>query len=698
MSRSSLLLLLLAVVCPAQSQDPALVERDTERWIVHFKTRSFDLGAFRKAIHDRQPQDVVARIVEDLERKVVADQEAFTRTVETRFDARVLTRWWLINACLIEVNARHVRDIRALPNVLRLQRDQEAVPHIQRSTNSKNHNSDAVQKAGETGKGVCVAILDSGQDEKMGSSGRPHRTYFVGGDPKDTTGGGIGGSRLVVNQKIGSMPADDVTGHGTGVASVAAGANWGTTAADHGHAFSASIAGYSIAESSGGSSKLATMASAWQQVAKDRAKYNIVAGNISYSGHFLMTSVEQLAMDSAAYNADILITTSAGNFGNDARYSQSCANGLAVGAVSADSHVMWSNSTNGPLPSPTSRLYPDLAACGVSVVTAAANNEGSNRTFTGTSVSAPQVCGIAALVRAANAKLTALETKAILLASSQSIERQNPGKNRNYYGMGLARADLAVQLAKGNKNFGTAKLTSTQKTVSIPLAVTKGKQYAVCIAWHRSQFPSTKPVVYSNLDFRILEGTNLVDESKTPLNLYEMVRFMATKTGTYILEVTGTSLDVATVPFSWAFTETPPAPVVGAAAAFGKGCKGTGAGGVPALSARAAPVIAKTFTVDVAGGLESALAMLLVGLSNSTWSGLQLPWTAAPGCQILVSGDLLVPMKLSPTGSVTVNVKVPNNTSLLGVIFYEQVGVLDPKANAFGYAMTNALWMRVGDT
>lgn len=849
--------IVLVAICPAQATNDVHglpgKRAGTELWIVQFERRSFDLSRFRSAILARRPAEEVNAIVAELERKVVADQAAFVRKVETDYGAIVLQQWWLVNACYIEVDPKHLPAIGRLPNVQRLQPDEEAFPVIKKSTDIRNHNSDYVHKLNQTGKGVTVAIVDTGQDEKMAGGNRPHRTYFVNGDPKNTTGTGIGNSRLILNKQIGTQPADDVHRHGTGVASIVAGGNWGISAADNGHAYDANIAGYAIANSLSGSTTLAVMATAWQTVAKDRAQHNIVTANLSYSGKPQVTSVEQQAMDSAAFNADIMTCVAAGNFRTSTASSQSCANGLATAAINADSHTMASFSSIGPLYGSGGRFYPDLSGCGVSTVMALRDNEGSSYVGSGTSMASPQTCGTAALVRSANPKLTALETKSILLASTQSIAKENPGKTRNNYGMGMVRADLAVLLAQKSQGFGTGTLTTTSKTVRVPIPVTKGTQYAVCISWHRSKFSSS---TYSNLDFRLLDGTAVVGESKTPKNLYEMIRFLAGKTSTYVLEVTGTFLDVASLKFSYAYTETPPEPIAGTVSRFGKGCLGNGfppgfscqsenqqttglqnsngstpgdiylievtakqdllvegfdirskaagsspqnintyvfdakssgapntvlasstmkidvplanyrttftqsfqfktntvfflgievprtgttqlvlpvvssgtttpfwikdvqgewrritqtrwvynvfckvtkPGAVPDLNARSAPALDNRLYLDLLYGLPDAQALLLVGLSDQTWGGLKLPFEVAPNCSILVSGELLLPLKLSSGGGFTHSYKVPNNKNLLGRIYYHQVGILDPNANVFGYAMSNALRLQVGE-
>src|SRR5262249_61312387 len=116
---------------------------------------------------------------------------------------------------------------------------------------------------GSRGRGAAVRLLDAARASNRAGVGGPPRLYFVNGDPANPTGGGIGGSRLLVNRQIGTVSPDDTNGHGTGVASIAAGAFFGLSGDDDGHAPLAGIAGYSIATGNGVSDTM-TMANAWQ--------------------------------------------------------------------------------------------------------------------------------------------------------------------------------------------------------------------------------------------------------------------------------------------------------------------------------------------------------------------------------------------------------------------------------------------------
>ena len=585
------LFLSLAAFLPAQSQipgsDPAastvapapiLAEQHglpgdlpgTERWIVHFKKRSFDLSGFRQAVYSGASADHVAKIVKGLEQEVIADQAAFAKVV-AGLGGKVHVQWWIINACAVDVPHAVLARLQATDNVERLEPDQETFPVIKTATNASNHNADALQAKGVRGIGVTTAIMDTGQDSNMGTSGRPHRTYFRFGNIANNTSGGIGGSRLILNKKIGTMVADDVHGHGTGVASIVAGGSWGTATADHGHAFEAKIAGYSIANATNGNSSSTTMTTAWQSIAADKVKYKTVSANNSYSGSPSPLNSTQKALDSAAYNADILICVAAGNKGTTVTASQIAVNGLSVGAVNENSKTLASFSCRGIV---DGQVYPDICANGVSTNMARRNLETSDYIGSGTSMASPQVCGAATQIRAANAALRADETKAILLASTLKNTGASSTQVSTGPGCGYLKNDTAYAIAMAAKRHGRVNLSKTTPGVRFDMAVTKGLNYQVAIAWHRQNVSST---TWSNIDLRIKDGASTVLLSNKSRNTEEFVRFTAAKTGVFQVEITATSLAVTTQPVAWASTVdlTPSKTLPGTYTLFSSGCQGS---------------------------------------------------------------------------------------------------------------------------
>lgn len=523
----------------------------TLRYNVTFAERSFDLTDFRNAVSEREPAWIVAAIVQDLEDRARREQEGFRKAV-IELGGDVVITFWLINACTIEIPPAALERVRAMANVLHVRPDLPTYPlgaaaPIRVATNSSHHNADAEQAVGNRATGYGIAIVDTSQDDSNHGTNLPHMLYYRNADRNNHSGSGMDGSRLLANVAVASQPANNSHPHGTGVASIAAGAGWNTAGADAGHASDANIVGYSICEFSGScGSSLAIEAAGWQRVAADKVLHNIVAANMSYSSSPDPVDVSQQAIDACALNADVLPVCAAANNGSSTANSSSTANGIAVAAVTPVTKTVAGFSSRGPLSGDTQRFYPDLAACGVGTVMAQWGNESADWVADGTSMASPQVCGAAGLLKSAVPSLNAREMKAILLNSTESIATQNPGLSRNDYGMGFLRDDLACGAARSSGAFSAA-ITSTTTPVTHPLSVLANQRYSLTLVWHRHVLSARN---WSDLNLAVKQGATVLASSNTPRNLYEKLEFTAPSSGNVTIEVSATSLEIASVPYS----------------------------------------------------------------------------------------------------------------------------------------------------
>lgn len=663
----------------AVGTDPA-----NERWIATFKGSGLDLSEFRKACYGRAAPDAVARIVAGLEQRAIANQAEFARQV-TRLGGRVTRHWWLINACAFEVPRTALRDLATLSEVAALTPDREMRPAtpIKTSTNATNHRTDSAQLSFQ-GSGVGIAIMDTGLDASMNGTGQPHKLFFQNGVKP-------GVNLLAANFQVGAVTAEDQHGHGTAVAGVAAGAKWNNgSTADFGHAYNATKIGFGICDALPACTAFySTSVTAWQMIAANKVAYDIRVANNSYAGDPDPTGPSQQALDSAAYNADVLITVAAGNDGaNGTQNSQSCANGLAVAACEANTKKVATFSSIGPMFNDTLRTYPDITACGLGMVMPLHNNEASVFVDSGTSYAAPAVAGTAVLVRQADPSATALETKAVLLANTESIATQNPSGNVNWYGAGFLRSDLSVNTALNSQRTFTDLITDgSVRTYS--MGVTAGQKYQVVLAWHRSDFATTS---WSDLNLEVVNGATVVASSATPRNLWERVAFTAPLTGNVTIRVSHTgSLAGGSETFAVCHTGTPAPGTTATFTYFGTGCVGS-SGAVPLHTAIGTPRLGTTLTLEVSQALPNAAATLFVGWSNTSWNGVTLPLSltgqGAFGCSILVSADFTFPATADASGKASILMPVPNYLSLAGVHFYTQFNVSDPTLNPMGRAFT----------
>ncbi|MGA0060897.1 MAG: S8 family serine peptidase, partial [Planctomycetota bacterium] len=357
-----------------------------------------DLQPIREAIRDRNPASAADAVA-----AAQADASTARAGVVSSLEAlgcRVVEQFWLIDACLVDAPAGIDAQLAALEGVRAVHRNSTRAPGdarvhhapIRTSTDLDNHGTDAVHLRGVRGAGTTVAIIDSGLDATVSTLPRPHRTFFVNGDPNNTTGGGLSGSRMLANVQIGAFPADDPIDHGTRVAGVAIGARWNATpAADDGHAPRAQVVGYAMVDLAGGLASLATMIRSWQACTLDAATYGTQVAVISYDGTEDPTSPEQQAMDACAEVADICVTAMAGNDPRSSLWYQGATNVLAVGAVVQDTHVVTNFTARGPLDSfgPAPRVYPHVVANGdlIEMPTADREATSSRARFASTSAS-----------------------------------------------------------------------------------------------------------------------------------------------------------------------------------------------------------------------------------------------------------------------------------------------------------------------
>ena len=130
------------------------------------------------------------------------------------------------------------------------------------------------------------------------------------------------------------------------------------------------------------------------------------------------------------------------------------------------------------------------------------------------------------------------------------------------------------------------------------------------------------------------------------------------------------------------------------ATTFGLGCNGTA--GVPALirSADTLPWFGEVYTLEARNIPFQASAVLLFGLSRSSWSGLALPFDLTPigmpSCALAVSSEVVIPI------GATWSIVIPDSAAVIGAKFFNQLVVRDPWANVLGFTVSNAIESTVG--
>ncbi|MCA8969487.1 MAG: S8 family serine peptidase [Planctomycetes bacterium] len=553
------------------------LKRGVRRWIVELAVEAPDYsvfaGATAQAARQRFTDDVLGSRT-----PIVARFEAL--------GASIVESFWLVEAIAVDAEDAVAARLREDPAVRRVLLDELVFPAtasptsafpIKDSTSARNHATDSVQLKGVTGKGGVLAMLDTGVDAAHAKDGRPHRTFFFGGDVRNITGPGIGGSRLLVNRQAGSLAAENALTHGTLAAGVAVGDLWGTAAADPGHAPSASIASYSVVDDVTGAASYTSILKGWQLVVSDVAQLGTRVVLFPFAGSPDPMHPTQVALDRAAEIQDLVVVVAAGNGGASSRASQAAINGIPVGAVHGQGlRTVWPSSTRGPLAALPQGIYPLMVANGVDIVGPLADAENSDLKDSGTSLAAAQVAGAATWLRAHRSTLTALETKALILATLEDISSFNttpPFDTRDAYGLGYLREDSLLDAANGVSSVvSSAKLDAVNRVSSVSLKTAMNATWSVALVWNRLD---TTRLAFSDLSLEVWSGSQLLASSDETQCNVEALRFRAPRDETLEVRVTAKSLEVATVPFAIAITTTDLPYTEGSLTTYGKSCVGT---------------------------------------------------------------------------------------------------------------------------
>ncbi|MFF1613752.1 S8 family serine peptidase [Amycolatopsis sp. NPDC058278] len=301
-------------------------------------------------------------------------------------------------------------------------------------------------RAGYTGAGTTVAVLDSGIDAT-----HPDLADAVA-DARDFTGSPGG--------------TDDRYGHGTHVASIVTGSGAASGGAYQGVAPDTRLLVGKVLDDSGDGTESEIIAGMeWAAAAGAKIVTMSLGGPAGggKGGDLLSAAVNRLTAQSGA-----LFVVAAGNKGpNGALTSPGIADAaLTVGAVDREDELA-DFSSRGPRPG-DGAIKPDLTAPGVAIVAARAANGRIGTpaaekyvSLSGTSMAVPHVAGAAALLAGEHPDWPAARLKSGLMNSAK------PRDGLSVYQQGAGRVDVAravgqpVQAAPASLSLGVARWPHT---------------------------------------------------------------------------------------------------------------------------------------------------------------------------------------------------------------------------------------------
>jgi trimeric autotransporter adhesin len=159
------------------------------------------------------------------------------------------------------------------------------------------------------------------------------------------------------------------------------------------------------------------------------------------------------------------------------------------------------------------------------------------------------------------------------------------------------------------------------------------------------------------------------------------------------LVVAGDFVTVGTSPSGhWTRLQTACAPQV---VATGPGCSGGGL--VPVLQASGQPWLGSTF-VAIGSNLPTlALGIVITGLSTTSVPVAAVLPQGLPGCNLLVSPDL-IDVLLAANGTVATSLPLPDTVTLAGLVLHQQVAPFgfDALGNFVSVSTSNALQLTLG--
>ncbi|MFI1185502.1 S8 family peptidase [Streptomyces californicus] len=315
-------------------------------------------------------------------------------------------------------------------------------------------------EAGFTGKGVKIAVLDTGTD---------------------TTHPDLKGQVLAQKNFSTSKDTKDRVGHGTHVASIAAGTGAKSGGKFKGVAPDAKLLAGKVLDDEGYGEDSGILAGMEWAVAQGADIVNLSLGGRD------TPEVDPLeaAVDKLSAEKGVLFAIAAGNEGDGAGTVGSPGSAdaaLTVGAVD-DKEVLAEFSSRGPRVG-DGAVKPDVTAPGVDTTAAipsgsliareVGESPAGYATISGTSMATPHVAGAAALLKQQHPEWTSTELKGVLTASTK------PGAyNPFQQGSGRIQVDRAI----------------TQTVVAEPVSVSFGAQQ-----WpHTDDTPVARKVTYRNL-------------------------------------------------------------------------------------------------------------------------------------------------------------------------------------------------------
>jgi serine protease AprX len=484
-------------------------------------------------------------------RVIVVLHEPATRALVRELSAKfggftTKGRFTIIDGFAAEMTKTDVAALARLPEVDHLELDQPI-----RATNNSAQDSFGVTKArldsGHEGDGdgspatyssgdLVAAVIDTGIDSA-------HR---------DLDEGKVIAFADCLGQPCALAAPLDPHGHGTHVAATIAGE--GDARSDRlyrGVAPAGALVGVRALDAQGnGFMSDAINALSW--VRANRAAYGIEVVNLSLGGSGCSsgTDAASVAVNNAVADG-LVVVVSAGNEGPAActiAAPAAAANAITVGAMAdlgAGGFKLAPFSSRGP--TADGRVKPDIVAPGVSITSAATGTLSAYAAYSGTSMAAPFVAGVALLMLDANGGLTPADVKARLgstaidWGASGTDSEFGAGRLDAYAAVAAAGAPIAAPPAMPAHLLRGGTVPAGGGDVNLPLEL-RGLGYPIAVTVTAPTYSSTNGPFFS---VQLLGPSGAVVASGTQSGRHVDLTHVPSAIGSYVLRV-GSSTGGAT--------------------------------------------------------------------------------------------------------------------------------------------------------